>query len=119
MHALRRKRTLYPIRPPRGRDRGPHCGPRGTRGSVPDAQRDAVHPRHARERVEGIERITRQRRDVLQRPVEPPCTYSVSVMLVPHSSSDQRLSLAPMPTRALTTVYASWCFSTSRSEPVL
>src|SRR3546814_3444565 len=52
-------------------------------------------------------------------PSNPTCTYSVSVMLVPHSSSDQRLSLAPMPTRALTTVYASWCFSTSRSEPVL
>src|SRR3546814_12074147 len=52
-------------------------------------------------------------------PSNPTCTYSVSVMLVPHTSSDQRLSLAPMPTRALTTVYASCCFSTSRFAPLL
>src|SRR3546814_18616759 len=51
-------------------------------------------------------------------PSNPTCTYSVSVMLVPHSSSDQLLSLAPMPTRALTTVYASWRFSRSEERRV-
>src|SRR5690606_34129948 len=37
-------------------------------------------------------------------PSKPTWTYSSSVMLVPHSSSIQRLSLEPMPKRAFATV---------------